>query len=310
MATAQSVFYKILQIIDPKTKGSNTLNQVLYQDSSQSLVITAATNANPVQVTAAGHGYVTGDPVYIALCAGNTAPNNTAQVPYWLVTVIDANTFTIPVAGNGAYTGNGLVTKALVGSIHGAVFPRERQLEIYNFARRVMLRNALDLWKDNTDRVKNEIGATIVTKSNLTFAASGADMVAPVPADYIEFVQMIDGASANAKLNSITLTDPKFIQEVLKAIDPQYVQSASRRFVFLMGANFFNPNSLIAAGATYILHYYGLTDFTLSDILANTAVEVIPLPRHGALVEIAQAIAAERSMKEINKLASTLLGKE
>lgn len=64
--------------------------------------ITNATNANPVVVTSAGHGLSSGARVTIGGVLGNTAANTTA-----VVTVIDSNTFSIPVAGNGSYTGGG-----------------------------------------------------------------------------------------------------------------------------------------------------------------------------------------------------------
>jgi hypothetical protein len=67
--------------------------------------ITAATNVNPIQITSTAHGLVTGSHVVIAGVLGNTAANGT-----WTVTVIDADNFTIPVAGNGAYTTGGTWT--------------------------------------------------------------------------------------------------------------------------------------------------------------------------------------------------------
>lgn len=64
--------------------------------------ITGASNANPIVITAVGHTLTTGMRVSISGVLGNTAANTTA-----VVTVIDANTFSIPVAGNGAYVSGG-----------------------------------------------------------------------------------------------------------------------------------------------------------------------------------------------------------
>jgi hypothetical protein len=66
-------------------------------------VITAATNANPIVITAAGHGLVTGQTVEISGAIGNTAANGV-----WAVTVTSANTFSIPVTGSGTYTNGGV----------------------------------------------------------------------------------------------------------------------------------------------------------------------------------------------------------
>ena len=64
--------------------------------------ITNATNANPIVITSAAHGLSTGTRVTITGVGGNTAANTTAAI-----TKIDANSFSIAVAGNGAYTAGG-----------------------------------------------------------------------------------------------------------------------------------------------------------------------------------------------------------
>lgn len=65
--------------------------------------ITDATNANPIVITVTSTAAITsGSVVTIASVGGNTAANGT-----WPVTVINATTFSIPVAGSGAYTSGG-----------------------------------------------------------------------------------------------------------------------------------------------------------------------------------------------------------
>lgn len=64
--------------------------------------ITGATNSTPIVVTSASHGLATGDSVYIIGVGGNGAANGWA-----VATVLTANTFSIPVAGSGAYTSGG-----------------------------------------------------------------------------------------------------------------------------------------------------------------------------------------------------------
>ena len=74
--------------------------------------ITDATNASPVVITSAAHGLTTGDTVLIEDVGGNTNANGLR-----LITVVDANSFSItdtdsdPIAGNAAYTGSGTWTK-------------------------------------------------------------------------------------------------------------------------------------------------------------------------------------------------------
>lgn len=68
--------------------------------------VTNATNANPIVITtAAAHTLTTGDHVEITGVVGNTAANN-ADIA---VTVLTSTTFSIPIAGNGAYVSGGNV---------------------------------------------------------------------------------------------------------------------------------------------------------------------------------------------------------
>lgn len=64
--------------------------------------ITAATNATPIVITANSHGLQTGDDAMISGVMGNTAANGR-----WVVTRVDANTYSLDGSvGNGAYTSN------------------------------------------------------------------------------------------------------------------------------------------------------------------------------------------------------------
>lgn len=65
--------------------------------------ISGATNANPIVVTtSAAHGITTGQPVTISGVGGNTAANGDR-----IATQLSPTTFSVPVAGNGAYTSGG-----------------------------------------------------------------------------------------------------------------------------------------------------------------------------------------------------------
>jgi len=64
-----------------------------------SLPVFGTVNANPIVVTAQGHGFVSGDVVTIAGVTGNTAANVAGHA----ITVLDANSFVLDgLAGNGA----------------------------------------------------------------------------------------------------------------------------------------------------------------------------------------------------------------
>jgi hypothetical protein len=84
--------------------------------------ISGATNSNPISITCTGHGFSTGDKVFISGVGSNTNANGG-----YTITVVDANTFTLNGrAGNGSYAANtGAVYSftALTKSINGAAIP-------------------------------------------------------------------------------------------------------------------------------------------------------------------------------------------
>ena len=86
---------------------SNVLNgQATPYSLTASTAITAATNASPIVITAAGHGLTSGLQVQISGVLGNTAANGTFKV-----TVINANNFSLDGStGTGNYTTGGKVS--------------------------------------------------------------------------------------------------------------------------------------------------------------------------------------------------------
>ncbi len=68
-----------------------------------SKAITNASNNSPIVITSVGHGLTTGARVTIAGVTGNTAANGT-----WVVTRVDADTFSLNGStGNGGYISGG-----------------------------------------------------------------------------------------------------------------------------------------------------------------------------------------------------------
>ena len=98
-----------VQVVD------DALDRVIRVTAPLNVLVTAASNTNPITVTTGvlvngavvpqPHLLQTGMSVTIGGVLGNTAANTTAAI-----TVTGPNTFTIAVAGNGAYTSGGTVT--------------------------------------------------------------------------------------------------------------------------------------------------------------------------------------------------------
>ncbi len=82
--------------------GTPPADVVLATMTAVTGAITGATNANPIVIASTAHGLSSGNMVGISGVGGNTAANGN-----WTVTVVDADHFSIHVAGNGAYTSGG-----------------------------------------------------------------------------------------------------------------------------------------------------------------------------------------------------------
>lgn len=87
-------------------------------DPFEQKAITGASQANPASITCVGHGFSTGDEVFIEDIVGMTQLNNR----YFVVTVVDPDTFTLDgenSTSHTAYTSGGIV--ALAGNAPRAV---------------------------------------------------------------------------------------------------------------------------------------------------------------------------------------------
>ncbi len=289
MATVQNTLLKLAQRVDPRTK--NTLQ--VFQDSGSAVAITNATNATPIVVTAANHGLNSNDLCYISGVVGNTAANNTGSNPNWTITKVDANTFSLNGSiGNGAYTSGGTVTGALIGSADGKRFTRQRLLDIYNDARIVLAQIGLKLY--GKARAGVELSGIVTQKTNLQFATG----VASKPSGFVDTILLTD-------VNNAPIA-------VVSANEIQYLlgyESATLRFVIDMDTSFKTLSGVtyVPDASSYILWYYGLTPWTLAQVLDGTTNETYQEDVLYILIEIAEAMANEFGSVELNGLAARLL---
>lgn len=189
-------------------------------------------------------------------------------------------------------------TLATVGMIDGDMFSAQRQLDIYNEAR-IALFNALQL-KLTTEELTKAIGGNIVV-TNITFFGG----VAPKPTGYVKFILLIDSAK-----NVIVLLPNTKRALVIEGINPDYIESSTNRFIFEEGTNFKSASGdlYMPNGSSYIFGYFGITNWTLGDVTAGTAVETFNDVWHSVILEIGQAIANEQGLAQINALAISLVG--
>lgn len=99
-----SIEIAVLATLTPKWSIDSTTGLLTFVADVQKTV-TGGNNVNPVELTVATHGLVTGDTVHLSLFTGDWAALNATRNA---ITKIDANTFSVAINGSGfaAYAAN------------------------------------------------------------------------------------------------------------------------------------------------------------------------------------------------------------
>lgn len=288
MATVQTELLKLSQRVDPRAGAT----QQVFQDSSAAVAITNATNTTPIVLTAANHGRVSGDLVYVTGVGGNTAANNTLGNPFWVVTVTDANTLSLNGSiGNAGYTLGGTLTGALIGSVDGNRFTRQRLLDIYNDARIVVAQTGMKVY--GRKWAGKELSGAVQVTTTFQFTAGVGQKIS----GYLDGILLYD--TNKNEISIVEVADIPFLRTL---------ESSSLRFVIDTGQTVqsISGNTFIPDASTYTLWYYGIPVFTLSDVLGGVTTETLNDAALYILLEIAEAIANEVGTAELNALARKL----
>lgn len=165
-------------------------------------VITDATNATPIVITAAGHGYNNGDVVWIQGVVGNTAAN-------CKYTIANKTTDTFELVGSvgsGTYLSGGIVTKTPISIIDGVTLYDARNATDYELMAGLDSSNNLRVYVHDstpielTRTVKAQIDAidegTVATAS-ITFGAPVANDTITVKTNFYEFTYVAAAPGAN-----------------------------------------------------------------------------------------------------------------
>lgn len=302
--TVQKQLLKLALIISPTTKKGFKFN-----DSSAALNISNATNATPIVVTTTtNHGYVDNQQVYITAVGGNTAANNTAANPNWTITRISATQFSLNgSSGNGAYTSGGTVTAELIGTVDAANITRQRLLDIYNEARKVLFNTIYQ--SVGSQKLQEYIYGTFKSTTITISAYSDPYKTIVKPSDFIRLVSMTDNASPKVPIVVLPNT---LLQEAKRGTHPYYTVSATNLIAFEVKVSGNDCWAIPGNAGTTPAHvdYYGITDWVIfNDVVGGSVTEIFSPDVEYAINEIAQAIYQEMNEDQLNALAQQLIRK-
>lgn len=297
MSTVQSQLLKLAHATDRAT-----VRQQTFQGASDGVTITGAVDngSGLIRITAANHGFETTDDVHISAVTGTTEANNTPSNPKWVITRITSSTFDLQgSAFVSAYISGGTAVGALIGSVDGVKFTRQRLLDIYNESRLVAFKALENIYpksllKEHTGEISQEF-------KTLDFLAG---VTTNLPSGIMKIESLTDSTGKQILVDVIEAS------VVRAGANPHYTESATNRFVFRINGKLqtVSGNTNVPDASTYELRYFGLTDFTLTDVTGNVTIETFNDRHHFSLIEISQSLALERSTQEVNALATRLFG--
>lgn len=283
--TVQALILALAHRIGDKTPQSQAFN-----GNDAAVVITDVTNDTPITIVAPGLVLSDGDYVHVKNVSINTAANNTLANRAWQVTRVSADQYQLDgSSGNGDWGGgsDAAATPALIGTVDGRQRTSIELLRDYSEARIVLARELMMAGVQPPN-----IGA-LVKSGSITFASG----IATKPTDYLGFIAISNG---------IELADPEWRGVIRKGDNPDFVESLTNRFIFEEGTTFKHLGGFIANGVQ-TLDYYGLTEYTLSDVIDGFTVEQIPILYQGELLQIAELISRGAGAMEASALANKLL---
>ncbi len=185
------------------------------------------------------------------------------------------------------------ITSANVGSVDGARFSKSRLLDIYNQAR-IILSNVIQQKLDPVYR-REAVANNILTVSSLTFSGG----VATKPAGYVSTFLLRSAAGQIITVLPFAL-----------AYATRHRDGINNPLVYEKGTTLAseNGNTYIPNASTYIIDYFGVSYFTLTDITGGTVPETFNQIWEPVLLELAQRISLEQGLTDINALADSLVG--
>jgi hypothetical protein len=163
------------------TWNSGAYGSNLWKTSS-TLAITSSTNANPIVITATAHTLVSGDYVGIS---GHTTNTNANGV--WQITYISANTFSIPITGNG------------VGGATGAIYKLSNQMITLSSPVTSVISNCDTTWTAGTSCT-----VSVNTNTNSKEGNGSANFVTSSPATTTKLAYILTTNTNYSSYNQVS----------------------------------------------------------------------------------------------------------
>ena len=184
------------------------------------------------------------------------------------------------------------ITTANVGTVDGAKFPAARALAMYNESR-IALANAISIRLDPFSK-RQAVSNNIVRNSTFSFASGNATK----ETGYVENVSLMNAAG------QIISVLPSHLASITR-----YLDSAVNPIVYEEAGIFHSENgaSFVPDAATYIHRYFGISAFVAADVTNGTTNETFSAIWESVILEIAEAIATEQGLAQLNRLALTLV---
>lgn len=193
------------------------------------------------------------------------------------------------------YTKDGTeLTSANIGSTPGDRFTAQRLLDCYNEARIALAQVISTMMPQRAKAIA--VSGNIVRVSNQSITAG----VLTKPAGYIEAISLFSTATGTR-----IWIIPESVAFNLKlqesALTPIVIEEAT-------GFRSDNGNTYIPDGSTYDFRYFGITQFSLTDVSGSPTTQESFNPMwEPLLIQLAEAIADEQGSPQVNALAARLV---
>ena len=178
------------------------------------------------------------------------------------------------------------------GANGGSKFTAQQVVDFYNEALTALANQVNLLYPEPLKGTV--LGGNVSLTTTLAFSSG----VASKPTGFIKGIYLSDSSNVQITMNPAAM--------IWRLKD---LETATNRMVFDYGSNFsaLTGSANIPNASTYILWYYGITTFAISDVTGGSTVEQFNDDWEPKIIQLAVAIANEQGQQAVNALAAQLV---